>query len=90
MQSVFSGIKKKFAIETMIKLYKKIVSKVKFISIWTPNSLDGVLKVNESFVLAFLLQNADARLRIEVMTLVGENMPLPLYRRPFESIFKIE
>ena len=45
--------------------------------------------MNESFVLAYLLQNADARLKIELMNLLKDNMPIPLYLKQFENIFKV-
>jgi len=41
-----------------------MVSKIKFEEIWNPSLQDEKLKVNEAFVLAFMLKNADSRLRI--------------------------
>jgi carboxypeptidase C (cathepsin A) len=88
--SLYSGIKKRFPIKTIINRYKILVSKIKTKSIWVSRSKDGSIKMNESFVLTYLLQNADQRLKIELMSLLKENMPIPLYLKPFETIFKVK
>lgn len=56
---LYSGIKKRFPIKAVLDKFKSLVSKISKINIWNPKSENGTLKVNESFVLCYLLKNAD-------------------------------
>ena len=47
------------------------------------------LKMNESFVLMYLLSNSDSQLKIQLMNLVKNLMPIPLFITEFKNIFDI-
>jgi hypothetical protein len=46
--------------------------------------------INEAFVLAYMLNNSEPRLKVEIMNLVKDKAALPLYIRNFENISKLE
>lgn len=46
--------------------------------------------MNETFILVYLLINSQSRLKIELMNLVKNRMPLPIYLNRFSHIFNIE
>lgn len=37
-----------------------------------------------------MLRNAEDRLKIEIMNLLKDNLPIPLYYRTFDTIFDVE
>ena len=39
--------------------------------------------------MAYILKNAESRLRIELMNLLKDNMTLPLYFKEYENISKV-
>jgi len=43
---LYSGIKKRFPIQTVIQKFKILVSEIKYESIWNPNTENETIKVN--------------------------------------------
>lgn len=80
-QVLFSAIKKRFPIQSVITKYKNRMSKFKILNLWIPQASEKGIRVNESFVLAYALNNSEQKLRIEIMNLLKENLPLPLYTK---------
>ena len=89
MKSLFEAMKKRFPIQTIINKFRDEVAKVKLETIWMPNEESNPIKMNAEFVLMYLLNNADQQLRIELMNLVKNIMPLPIYFRQFTNILKV-
>ena len=56
---LYSGIKKRFPIQSVVEKFKILVSKIKYESIWSLNTQNETSKVNEAFVFAYILKNAD-------------------------------
>ena len=46
------------------------------------------ITMNESFLLMYLLRNSDQKLKIELMNLVKNFTPLPLFINEFSSILE--
>ena len=65
-----SAIKKRFSMKNIIDKFKSMVSKTHNEQIWKPISEEESITINESFVFAYLLRNADSRLKIELMSLL--------------------
>ena len=57
-------MKKRFSIQTILNKFKKLVAKIKQEEIWMPNEKHKPMKMNESFVLMYLLKNSDDHLKI--------------------------
>ena len=54
-----------------------------------PNEENDPMKMNAEFVLMYILYNSDTALRIELMNLVRNMMPLPMYFKKFDNIMSI-
>ena len=48
------------------------------------------IKMNESFVFMYLLQNSDEKLKIQLMNLVKNMMPLPIYINQIDHILDMK
>ena len=88
-KSLFEAVKKRFAIQTVIERFKDLVGRIKREYIWIPSEEQNPMKMNATFVLMYLLNNADHQLRVELMNLVKTAMPLPMLFREFDSILKV-
>lgn len=54
-----------------------------------PFEEDKPITMNESFIAMYLLYNADSKLRIVLMKLIGKLIPLPMYFRTFSNILNV-
>ena len=54
-----------------------------------PTEKNSPIKMNAEFILMYILNNSDRQLRIEVMNLVKNIMPLPIYFRQFSDIMNV-
>ena len=54
-----------------------------------PFEEDKPITMNESFVEMYLLCNSDEKLRITLMKLLADLMPLPMYFKKFANILNV-
>jgi hypothetical protein len=82
-------VKKGFPIESILRKVKAMVGKEKpMVDIWVPMKMKRSQRMNESFVLMYLLTNSEHKLRIALMNLVKNFMPIPLFIAQFSNIFE--
>lgn len=57
-------MKKRFTLQSVIEKVQKLVAENRFENIWVPLEDQTHSKMNESFVLMYLLSNSDSKFRI--------------------------
>ena len=84
IKNLYSCIKKRFPIQTIVDKFKYLVAQKKLKNIWMPvENSSPHITMNESFLLMYLLRNSDQKLKIELMNLVKNFTPLPLFINQF-------